>query len=91
MSGTSCAKAIVPSLIYKDAVAAIKFLCSAFGFKEQLVVKGENEEAIAHAQLELGDGKMVMLSSESEISGPLASHMAGPGKLGGLLCSALYV
>ena len=41
---------------------AIKWLCDAFGFEKHLIVCGENETTIAHAQLTLGDS-MIMLGS----------------------------
>ena len=40
---------IIPTMRYKDAAAAIEWLCKAFGFEKHLVVPGENG-AIAHAQ-----------------------------------------
>jgi uncharacterized glyoxalase superfamily protein PhnB len=46
---------------YRDAPAAIEFLCNVFGFEKHLVVPGENG-IIAHAQLTLGNG-MIMLGS----------------------------
>lgn len=52
---------IVPALRYRDAAAAIDWLCNAFGFAKHLVVPGENG-AIAHAQLTFGNG-MIMLGS----------------------------
>lgn len=52
---------IVPALRYRDAAAAIDWLCAAFGFEKHLVVPGENG-AIAHAQLTFGNG-MIMLGS----------------------------
>lgn len=52
---------IIPALRYRDAAAAINWLCRTFGFEEHLVVPGENG-AIAHAQLTLGDA-MIMLGS----------------------------
>jgi uncharacterized glyoxalase superfamily protein PhnB len=52
---------IVPALRYRDAAAAIDWLCEAFGFEKHLVVPGENG-AIAHAQLTFGNG-MIMLGS----------------------------
>ena len=52
---------IIPGLRYHDAPAAIEWLCSVFGFSENLVVPGENG-TIAHAQLVLGSG-MIMLGS----------------------------
>lgn len=53
--------AIIPTLRYKDAKAAIEWLCEAFGFEKQMVVPGEGNE-IAHAQLRFGNG-MIMLGS----------------------------
>ncbi|MDX1649873.1 MAG: glyoxalase, partial [Myxococcota bacterium] len=53
---------IVPSLRYRDAPKAIDWLCQAFGFEKHLVVPGEDEGRIAHAQLTFGNG-MIMLGS----------------------------
>ena len=50
---------IIPGMSYDDAPAAIDWLTMAFGFTRQLVVPGENG-TIAHAQLSLGNG-MIML------------------------------
>lgn len=52
---------VIPCLCYRDAPAAIEWLCNAFGFAEQLVVPDDNN-GIAHAQLKFGKG-MIMLSS----------------------------
>ncbi len=52
---------IIPTVRYHDAPAAIQWLCEAFGFERHLVVPGE-DGAIAHAQLTLGSG-MIMLGS----------------------------
>ena len=52
---------LIPGLRYRDAPAAIEFLCKAFGFERHLVVPGENN-TVAHAQLVLGSD-MIMLGS----------------------------
>lgn len=54
----------IPCLQYPDAPAAIDWLCEVFGFARHLVVPGP-EGTIAHAQLRLGGG-MIMLGSEHE-------------------------
>ncbi|MGI9336818.1 MAG: VOC family protein, partial [Gammaproteobacteria bacterium] len=54
---------IIPTLRYRDAPAAIDWLCEAFGFEKHLVVPGANG-TIAHAQLVFGNG-MIMLGSAS--------------------------
>ena len=52
---------VVPCLRYRDAHAAIKWLCDTFGFTPQLVVPND-DATVAHAQLTFGNG-MIMLSS----------------------------
>ena len=52
---------IIPGMRYKDAPAAIDWLCRAFGFSPHLVVP-DDRGGIAHAQLTLGSG-MIMLGS----------------------------
>jgi uncharacterized glyoxalase superfamily protein PhnB len=55
------ATSIIPSILYKDATAAIDWLCNAFGFEKHLIVPGE-DGIIVHAQLTLGD-VMIMTGS----------------------------
>lgn len=57
-----------PALRYEDAPAAIDFLKKAFGFEETLVVPGEGERDVAHAELRWpeGEGGGVMLGSKSQ-------------------------
>ncbi len=55
---------VIPSMRYRDAAAAIDWLCRVLGFARHMVVKGEGN-SIAHAQLTLGDG-MIMLGSERD-------------------------
>ena len=52
---------VIPCLRYRDAPAAIDWLCNILGFKEHLVVPMDDGR-IAHAQLVLGQG-MIMLGS----------------------------
>ena len=75
---------IHPSLSYDDAVAAIDFLCSAFGFARQLVVPGENGR-IEHSELSLGSG-VVMASSSKPDAGRVS-----PRRLQGGVAQALSV
>jgi len=55
---------IIPTMRYRDATAAITWLCEAFGFERHLVVPGEGDN-IAHAQLSFGNG-MIMLGSATD-------------------------
>jgi uncharacterized glyoxalase superfamily protein PhnB len=52
---------IFPCLRYEDAPKAIEWLNKAFGLQKQFVVPGENN-TVAHAQLQLGAG-MIMMGS----------------------------
>lgn len=79
--------AVIPCLRYRDAPAAIEWLRGTFGFEPRLVVPGGGG-TIAHAQLGLGNG-MIMLGSavESEY-GNLLKH---PDEIGGLGTQSVYV
>jgi len=61
MPSPSLGSTIIPGMRYRNAAAAIDWLCNAFGFEKHLVVPGENN-TIAHAQLSFGSG-MIMLGS----------------------------
>ncbi len=71
---------VTPCLQYRDAPAAIEWLCHTFGFEKQLVVPGENGD-IRHAQLSFGNG-MIMLGSSGRDSA-YGRVMALPGDIGG--------
>ncbi|MFT6362699.1 MAG: putative glyoxalase superfamily protein PhnB [Planctomycetota bacterium] len=51
---------VYPCLTYEDPVAAIAWLCEAFGFTKRLVVPSE-EVGVMHSELSLG-GAVVMVS-----------------------------
>lgn len=55
---------VIPCLRYKNAPAAIEWLCEVIGFEKHLVVPGP-DDTIPHAQLILGAG-MIMLGSERD-------------------------
>jgi uncharacterized glyoxalase superfamily protein PhnB len=78
---------VVPCLRYRDAAAAIEWLCRAFGFEKQMVVPGE-KGTIAHAQLTFGNG-MIMLGSISD--SPFNRLMAQPDEVGGRQTQCPYV
>lgn len=75
---------IVPALRYRDAPAAIEWLCRVFGFEKHLVVPGDNG-TIRHAQLSLGNG-MIMLGSVRDDD--LVKH---PDEIGGAETQSSYV
>ncbi|MCC7273947.1 MAG: VOC family protein [Alphaproteobacteria bacterium] len=79
--------AVISCLRYRDAPAAIEFLCTAFGFERHLVVPGDGG-TIAHAQLSFRGG-MVMLGSAAESE--FGRLMAQPDETGGRVTQCTYV
>ena len=75
----SCPCTVIPSLRYKDALAAIEWLVRAFGFEKNAVYMGEGS-SVAHAQLTFGNG-MVMLGSVDNGS-EFGKLMAQPDEIG---------
>ena len=71
---------IIPCLRYRDALAAIDWLCNAFGFRKQAVY-ADGKGVVQHAQLVFGNG-MVMLGSVAH-PGPWGERIAQPDEIGG--------
>ena len=70
---------IIPCLRYRDARAAIEWLCKAFGFEKQAVYENE-DGGVEHAQLTFGSG-MVMLGEVRD--NEFGRHIAQPDEIGG--------
>ena len=69
---------IIPTLSYRDAAAAVDWLCAAFGFERHLVVPGEGG-AIDHAQLAFGNGMVMLGSARDDEFGQLQQPLAQAG------------
>ena len=55
---------IVPFIAYEDAAAAIEWLTSAFGFRENESARMTGDDGvIGHAELDVGDGSVIYLAS----------------------------
>jgi uncharacterized glyoxalase superfamily protein PhnB len=78
---------IIPAMRYRNAPAAIEWLCQAFGFEKDLVVPEENG-AIAHAQLTWGNGMMMLGSVRDNEYG---KRVKQPDEFGGIETQAPYV
>ena len=74
--GKTTAK-IIPTLRYRDAAAAIEWLCKAFGFQQHLVVSGE-DGGVAHAQLVLGSSMIMLGSAGDDEFGRFQQPLATP-------------
>jgi uncharacterized glyoxalase superfamily protein PhnB len=81
------APTIIPTLRYRDAPAAIDWLCRAFGFEKHLVVPGEGG-TIAHAQLTFGNGMIMLGSARDDEFGRLQKT---PAQVGGVGTQSPYV
>ena len=78
---------VIPAMRYRDANAAIDWLCKAFGFEKHLVVPGENG-TVAHAQLSFGNG-MIMLGSARDDE--FGRRVKPPRETGGIGTQSAYV
>jgi uncharacterized glyoxalase superfamily protein PhnB len=78
----------IPCLRYRDAPAAIDWLCRVFGFEKHLVVPND-AGGIAHAQLVLGAG-MVMLGSTSH-DNAYGQLVKQPDEVGGAQTQTSYL
>lgn len=76
---------IVPYLAYRDAPAALEFLCKAFGFSKGLVIPGPEEGQLGHAELHR-DGETLMLASEYA-----PAKMQSPSSVGGMVTASLNI
>ena len=81
---------IIPGMRYHDAPAAIDWLCRAFGFEKHLVVPGEEEGVIAHAQLRYGNG-MIMLGTAGKHGGDFDQLMTTPREIEDRETQSAYV
>jgi uncharacterized glyoxalase superfamily protein PhnB len=80
---------LIPVLRYRDAPAAIEWLCSTFGFEKHLVVPNE-DGTIAHAQLSFGNG-MIMLGSVLKTETEFGRLMKQPDEIPGAQTQSTYV
>lgn len=87
LSNSGCA--IIPCLRYRDAPKAIAWLCSVFGFEQHLVVSND-DGSIAHAQLTLGNG-MIMLGSVPKVETEFGALTTQPDAAGGLETQSPYL
>ncbi len=70
---------IAPCLSYRDAPAAIDWLCRAFGFEKHLVVPNE-QGGIAHAELVFGNGMLMLGTRLDDDNSP---YQKTPRQVGG--------
>jgi uncharacterized glyoxalase superfamily protein PhnB len=86
---TSAGSALIPSVRYRDAHAAIAWLESALGFIRHAVYDGP-DGTVAHAQLTFGGTGMIMLGSASNPN-PNPELNATPSEISGRVTSPMYL
>ncbi len=84
----NCPNPVIPSLVYRDAHAAIDFLERAFGFTRK-VVYDNPDGTVGHAELTLNGG-MLMLGTVRP-DGPNAPYMVQPDEIGDRSTGGLYL
>lgn len=78
---------VIPALRYRNAPAAIEWLCQTFGFEKHLVVPNP-DGTIAHSQLSFGNG-MIMVGSV--LPTEFGRLMKQPDEIGGAETQSLYL
>jgi uncharacterized glyoxalase superfamily protein PhnB len=78
---------IFPSLRYKDAPAAIEWLCNVLGCTKHAVY-ANSDGTISHAELALGGGMIMLGSGKDDEYG---KGFKSPGELGGVETRSSYV
>ncbi|HNP24951.1 MAG TPA: VOC family protein [Panacibacter sp.] len=61
--------AIIPMLAYEDGLAAMDWLCSAFGFSAAARII-DDDGKLAHGELTLGSGKIMIASPGPDYQSP---------------------
>jgi uncharacterized glyoxalase superfamily protein PhnB len=78
---------IMPTMRYRDANAAIEWLCMVFGFERHAVYPGPNG-TVGHAELKLGGGMIMLGSEKDDVYG---RGFKSPGDLGDVETRSAYV
>ncbi|SRR5579883_1408494 len=84
---TNTKSTVISTLRYKNALAAIEWLCHILGFERHAVYTG-SDGTIAHAELTLGGG-MIMLGSQRDDA--YGRGFKSPGEVGGVETRSAYV
>lgn len=86
-SAPNTPSSIMPTLRYRNAPAAIEWLCHVFGFTRHAVYPGP-QDTIGHAELALGGG-MIMLGSYKDDA--YGRNFKSPQDVGGFETRSAYI
>ena len=87
MGKTHSHSTVMPALRYRNAQAAIDWLCQVLGFERKVVYPGPNG-TVGHAELTLGGG-MIMLGSQKDDEH--GRRFTSPEEVGGVETRSAYV
>ena len=79
---------VIPCMSYRDAAAAIDWLCDTFGFEKQAVYPAD-DGTIMHAQLTFGNG-MIMCGTKKGDT-PFGRLIKQPDEIGGAETQGCYL
>ncbi len=88
MSAKETKSSVIPCLRYRNALAAIEWLCTNFGFEKHAIYPNP-DGSIAHAQLNLGNGMIMIGSVASE--GEWGKLIKQPDQIGGAETQSSYL
>jgi uncharacterized glyoxalase superfamily protein PhnB len=84
---TESRSTVIPGHRYRNAPAAIEWLCLVFGFEQRAVYPGPNG-TIGHAELTLGGGMIMLGSGKDDEYG---RGFKTPAELGGVETRTTYI
>jgi uncharacterized glyoxalase superfamily protein PhnB len=70
------------AVFYRDAAAAIDWLCNAFGFEVRIKVEGDNGR-IEHSELTYGEGLIMVAQEDPQSARTWKARMRSPASLSG--------
>ena len=80
-------RAVVPTMPYRNTIAMVEWLCDAFGFQKQVIVKGEDEK-IKHAELTFGESMIMVVGVQDS---PFEKLVVHPDQVGGVETQTCYL
>ncbi|MFL6575304.1 MAG: VOC family protein [Povalibacter sp.] len=84
---STTASHVIPCVSYRDASAAIDWLCTVFSFHKHVAYPSE-DGGIAHAELKHGTG-MIMVGSFKNTE--YGQTLRSPNQVGGFVTQSVYV
>lgn len=82
---------LTSAVVYRDAAAAIKWLCDAFGFELRFKVEGDDGQ-IVHSELTYGEGVIMVAQERTDAPNhPWQADMMSPKSLNGKTTQSLML